>query len=327
MRIKPAKILCAIDFSDAAEITLSYGKSLAAEFGSTLFLCHIVSGTLMVSSLGHAYLAYAEAEGDRIELARERLEKMAKDFDINCEVIVSCGHAADEINETARKNDIDMVIAATHGGSGLKRFLVGSVTDRLIKILTCPLLVLHSQEDHPVSPVGDPIKLKRILVGCDFSPDSKLAFDYALSLAQEFQTQLHLAHVIRPLEGTGLTTADYLKIQGGEYTSWDRSADPALQRKLDTEKDKETDHFLKHIENQLSQMVPEESRNWCTPVTALLEGQPYDELIRYCRQKEMDMIVLGFHGRGLLEQFLVGSTTDRVIARSAVPVLVVRQFS
>ncbi|MBU8911813.1 MAG: universal stress protein [Desulfobacterales bacterium] len=294
MRIKPKKIMCAVDFSDFTNIILSYGKSLASEFGSTLCLCHIVSGTLMISSFGHSYIAYTDVKDDRIRYAKDKLKKIAESevSDIDCEIIVSYGHAADEIDQAARENNVDMVIAATHGGSGVKRFLIGSVTDRLIKILTCPLLVLHARENYLVSPVEKSIKLNRILVGCDFSQDSKLAFDYALSLAQEFQTQLYLAHVIRPNEDL-----------------------------------KEKSNLSSRLEEQLACMVPEESRNWCTPVTIQLEGQPYKELIDFAEQKEVDMIVLGVHGHSLLEQFIVGSTTDRVISQASCPVLVVRQVS
>ncbi|MBW2654449.1 MAG: universal stress protein [Deltaproteobacteria bacterium] len=287
MRIKPKKIMCTIDFSDFTNSILSYGKSLASEFGSTLYLCHIVSGALMVSSFGHSHIAYTDIKDDRIQHARDRLKKIAETSDIDCDIIVSYGHAADEIDQAARKNNVDMIIAATHGGSGVKRFLIGSVTDRLVKILSCPLLILHAQENHLISDVEENIKLKRILVGCDFSPDSELAFDYALSLAQEFQTQLYLAHV-------------------------------TLKKK---------NSLSSRLEEQLFSMVPEESRNWCTPVTILLEGQPYKKLIDYAVQKKVNMIVLGVHGHSLLEQFLVGSTTDRVISRASCPVLVVRTIT
>jgi len=319
--------MCAIDFSDFTNIILSYGKSLSKEFGSTLCLCHIVSDTLMVSSLGHSYIAYTDIKSDRIRYARDKLKEMAQDFDIECEIIVSSGHAAEEIDETARKNNIDMVIAATHGGSGIKRFLIGSVTDRLVKILTCPLLVLHAQENHLDSLVGESIKLERILVGCDFSPDSKLAFDYALGLAQEFRTQLFLAHVTSLTEQMELTAPNYMEMQDGDYTGWARSEYLDLQKKTTNEDLKNRNKRLNRLERRLSDMVPEESRNWCTPITALLEGQPYKALIDYAEQKEVDMIVLGVHGHSLLEKFIVGSTTDRIISRASCPVLVVRQTS
>ncbi|SDU15852.1 universal stress protein [Desulfobacula phenolica] len=313
MRIEPKKILCAIDFSDFTNLIVSYGKSLAVEFNSKLCLCHIVPGTLMVSSHMPPYLDYAGIESERIRNAEERLEKLAEEIGTECEIIVAAGHPPDEIEQISREKNMDMVIAATHGGSGVKRFLIGSVTNRLVKILECPFLVLHTPEDHVVSPVEDGIKLKRILVGCDFSPDSKLAFDYALSLAQEFQTQLYLAHIIRPMEH-----------QVGEDISWIRAEHLNLSQKTIEEEKEKKQIMFNRLEKQLINMVPEDSRNWCTPVTVILEGEPYKELIDYAEKKEMDMIILGVRGHSLLERFLVGSTTDRVISRSQCPVMAVR---
>ncbi|MBT4876914.1 MAG: universal stress protein [Desulfobacula sp.] len=327
MRVQPKKIMCAIDFSDFSNIILAHGKSLASQFGSSLCLCHVVTGTLMVSSLGHSYIHYTDIETDRMHSAKEKLEKMADELDIECEVIVSSGHVADEIDQLVRKNNIDMVIAATHGGSGIKRFLVGSVTDRLVKILQCPLLVLITKEDHLTSEIEKNLKLKRILVGCDFSPDSRLAFDYALSLAQEFQTQLYLAHVVRPTEQIELPASDYIKIQGGDYTNWTRAEYLDLQKNKTDEHLKNKNSLFSRLERQLSYMIPEDSKNWCTPINTVLEGQPYKELIDYAEQKEMDMIVVGVHGHSLLERFIVGSTAERVISQACCPVLVVRQIS
>lgn len=327
MRLEPKKIMCAIDFSEFTPSIVSYGKSLAKEFDSKLCLCHIVPGTLMVASHMPPYVDYADIETERIQHTRDKLEKMAETFDVDCEIWVTAGHPADEIEKTARENQVDMVIAATHGGSGIKRFLIGSVTNRLVKILTCPLLVLHARENQTQATFEHGIKLERILVGCDFSPDSSLAFEYALGLAQEFQTQLYLAHIMNPMVSTGLTAADYIKIQEGDHISWTRSEYLELQKKTVDEDHKIKSSLLNRLERQLTNMVPEDSRNWCTPITILLEGEPYKELIHYAEKKEIDMIILGVRGHSLLEQFLVGSTTDRVISRGTCPVLAVRQKS
>jgi nucleotide-binding universal stress UspA family protein len=277
----------------------------------------------MVSSHMPPYLDYAGIESERIQNAQDRLEKMAEAMDMHCEIKVSTGQPADEIEQITRENDIDMVITATHGGSGIKRFLIGSVTNRLVKILSCPLLVLHAKEKHLASPIEGRINLKRILVGCDFSPDSQLAFDYALSLAQEFQTQLYLAHVMKP-KPIEIPAADYLP--EGDQVSWARAEYPGISKKELSDNKEAKDALSDSFEDRLAHMVPEDSRNWCTPVTILLEGEPYKELITYAEKEKIDMIILGVHGHSLLEQFLVGSTTDRVISRAACSVLAVRHI-
>jgi len=326
MRIQPKKIMCAIDFSDFTNTILTYGKALSSEFDARLCLCHIVARTVMISSHIPSYVDYTDIENERVAHVRDKLEKLAKTFKLDCDIIVCVGHPADEIEHAASQNNIDMVIAATHGGSGIKRFLIGSVTNRLVKILSCPLLVLHTQEPSLLTE-QDGIKLNRILVGCDFSQDSQLAFDYALSFAQEFQTQIYLAHVIKPTERIGLPTSDYVKLQEGDYIGWTPSEYIDLQKKSTDSELQKKSALLNRLERQLINMVPKESQHWCTPVTILLEGQPYKELLDYAEKKEVDMIVLGVRGHGLLEQFLVGSTTDRVISRASCPILAVRHLT
>jgi nucleotide-binding universal stress UspA family protein len=136
-------------------------------------------------------------------------------------------------------------------------------------------------------------------VGCDFSPDSSLAFEYGLSLAQEFQAELHLAHVVEPPLYDDL-------IKPSE------SGEPFGQK------------LRKTVQEKLAAMVPEEARTWCNPVTTLLAGQPHEELVKYAVVNGLDLIVLGVRGHSLVETLFVGSTTDRVLRNSPCPVLSVQ---
>ncbi|MCF8076662.1 MAG: universal stress protein [Desulfotignum sp.] len=325
MRIIPKKIMCAVDFSEFTNLTLSYGQALAKEFEAHLTLCHVVSNMVLMSSAGQAYIASEKIEAERRQDAASRLEDIGKTLDMDCDTMVTTGHPADELARIAEETDVDMVVAATHGGSGVKRFLVGSVTDRLVKTLSCPVLVLHGKAEPDVLP-GDRKKLlTRILVGCDFSPDSSLAFQYGLSLAQEFETQLFLAHVVRPTEHVEFSSADYIKVQEGDYLGWNRSDYLGLTRQANDPDAQRNDALRERLERQLARMVPEESRHWCTPVTAVLQGEPYQELLTFAEKNQVDLIVLGVRGHSLLEKFLVGSTTERVISRAGCPVLAVRQ--
>ncbi len=326
MRIQPKKIMCAIDFSDYTDMVLQYGQAMATEFGAKLYLCHVVSSAYMVSSHMTPYVDYTSIETERLDLSREKLGEMAQRLDLDCEIVVGTGNPAEAIGQIVEDSHIEMVIAATYGGSGVKRFLIGSVTDRLVSILSCPLLVLHPQENRRHPDPKKEIHLKRILVGCDFSQDSQLAFDYALSLAQEFQTQLYLAHVIPHIEQIESSNLDYIKLQEGDSIGWNRSDYLNLQSKTLAEDQEKKATLIARLERQLLYMVPQECQNFCTPVTVILEGHPYKELIRYADHKDVDMIVLGIRGHGLIETFLVGSTTDRVISRAACPVLAIRQL-
>jgi nucleotide-binding universal stress UspA family protein len=318
--------MCAIDFSDFTHMIVSHGKSLAKEFHAKLYLCHIIP-TLMVSGPMSSLIDYTGIENEHINHARERLEKIIKEFDIQCDIMISVGNPADEIDQIVRENKIEVVIAATNGGSGVIRFLTGSVTNKLIKILPCPLLVLHAKEDGSISRMEKGISLNRILVGCDFSLDSKLAFDWALSLAQEFQARLYLAHVAGLTKPVEFMMSDPVILHDSQFPGWTGPGYSEPGGESTEEATQKRNQRSKQIETRLLEMVPEDSRNWCTPNTVVLSGQPYQELIDYAATIDADMIVLGVRGHSLLEQFLVGSTTDRVISRASCSVLAVRQIS
>ncbi len=321
MRISPNNICCAVDFSGFAPLVLAYGRALAREYDAKLFTCHIVPDAALLSSHASPTFSSQHTNERRISDAKASLRELAMKCDVQATPLAAIGHPGDEIPILAREHSIDLVIAATYGGSGIKRFLVGSVTARLIKTLDCPLLVLH-----PHSKEKSPLKrmpMRRMLVGCDFSPGSDLAFDYALSLAQEFEAEIHLVHVIKPYRQIEMAALPYLPREEGpapKLSGFGHLKETASEEAYERRK-----RLLRQIEARLAGMVPQDSRNWCTPVTSVRQGEPYQELINYARVLDIDMMVLGIHGHSLLEKFLVGSTTERVIGRAECPVLAVRQ--
>ena len=80
-------------------------------------------------------------------------------------------------------------------------------------------------------------------------------------------------------------------------------------------------------QRRLVSLMPEEARAWCTPKTALLEGRADEKIVGYASENQIDMIVLGVRGHGLVETLFVGSTTDRVARQAPCPVLAVRPVS
>ena len=326
MRIQPQKIMCAMDFSDYSPTILAYSVALCKEFEARLYLCHVVMNVPMVLGSIETSLDPAKLQHHHNQCAREDLEKMAAPIPVPYEVVIGIGDPADEISRIAKKKEIDLVVTATQGQSAVTRLIIGSVTEKLIKTAPCPLLVLHTQK-HEFTPAPDHgIKMDKILVGCDFSPDSRLAFDYGISLAQEFQSTLYLAHVIKPTEHLDLKQENRMDISPGDYY---RLTSPHLYLDTSPEKKEAKRRMIREIRDrlraQLQRMVPEESCHWCTPETVLLDGEPYRELIQYARDEKISLIVLGIRGHTLLEKLMVGSTTDRVIRQAPCPVLAVRQ--
>ena len=296
MRVGINKIFCATDISDFSNHAISWGIALAREFRAKLYVCHVVDFPTSIT-YGDGPIFFMDQQEMAIGNAHTQLKQLIGKAQIEWEPLVTIGHAADEISRLAEEKGADLAISATHGRSGLKRLVLGSVTERLMRTLHCPLLIVRGPE-HNLNILSDQtIHFPKILVGCDFSEDSILAFQHGLSLAQEFQSELHLVHVKEP----------------SVYVDW-------LKTPVEYEKDLEDDLQIR-IKDRLKKMVPQEACNWCIPQTALLEGQPHEELIRYAKENEVALIVLGVRGQGLVEKLFVGSTTDRVARQTPCPVL------
>jgi nucleotide-binding universal stress UspA family protein len=299
MRVQLKKIVCTTDFSDSSNMAVDYAIALAKEFRAKLYLSHVID-LPSVGMYGDAF-SYPVGQQDRIvEYSRGYLQKLVGDTPVDWEPLIQMGHAAAEITRLAKEKCVDMVISGTHSRSGLKRFLLGSITGSLLRTLPCPLLVVRGPELGFVSPDKRELRLRRILIGCDFSSDSHLALQYGLSLAQEFQSELYLAHVIEP-----------------------PVYEDIIKRSIESEEEFQQDLRVR-LNDKLKSVVPDEAKNWCDPVTTLLAGQPHEELIKYAVVHSINLIVMGFRGHGLVETLLVGSTADRVVHRAACPVLLVR---
>ena len=301
MRVLPKHILCATDFSDFSNHAIPYGIALAKEFKAKLFLCHVIDLS-SAAIYGEAVLALEEQQKRMTKYAEDEMTELMSKEAVDWEPLIAVGNAAHEIARLAGEKQADITVAASHGRAGLKRLILGSVTERLMRTLPCPLLVVRSPERGFVAPADQAITLKKICVGCDFSPDSSLAFHYGLSLAQEFQASLHLVHVLQP-------------------PLYEHVEKPVESKEPSQ---KELKSVLK---KKLEDMVPEEARTWCEPVTTLLAGQPHEELTKYAVVNDIDLIILGVRGHSLVETVFVGSTTDRVMRRAPCPVLSVQPSS
>ena len=299
MRLQLNRILCATDLSDLGNYAVSYGVALAKGFKAKLYLCHVVdlSSTTMY---GEATFTFEAQNLYMEDYAQGQLKDLIAGQSIDMEPLVTTGRASDEIVRLAEENSIDLVITATRGRSGLKRLILGSVTEHLMKTLPCPLMSLRGPDYENKLTSEQGLVLKKILVGCDFSSDSNRAYEYSVSLAQEFQSELHLVHVIAPLLYKDLPKA------------------------LLDERDRLHKDLRETLNEKLKEMIPDEAFNWCTPKTVLLAGRPHEELTKYAIVQGMDLIVLGVRGHGMVESLFVGSTTERVVRQAICPVFSVR---
>jgi nucleotide-binding universal stress UspA family protein len=297
MRLHLKNVLWTTDLSDFSIGTVEYGINLAKLYDAKLYLCHVVNLPSVAAFYGGVYVDTVEEQNRSMAFAKEQIEALMRRKDVDWEPLVGTGYIADEITRIVEEKHIDLVISATHARTGLRRLLLGSVTERLMRALRCPLMVLRGPQAADEIPFSASVRFQKIMIGCDFSPDATLAFDYGMSLAQEFQSEVHLVHVMEP----------------PVYIDWERPLAAPGEALRSEMKNKLT--------SRLAAMVTEDAHHWCTPKTTVLEGSPDDGLTRYAVENRIDLIVMGLRGRNLVEDLLIGSTTDRVVRRAPCPVM------
>jgi universal stress protein A len=143
--------------------------------------------------------------------------------------------------------------------------------------------------------------LTRILVATDFSDASEDALAYARMLADAFGASLHVLHVLEDLAAHAWTTEVYVAALPGVHEEMERQAHDRLQ-----------------------QLLTDEERARYRAELVLRFGSPFVEIVRYAREHEIGLIVLGTHGRGALAHMLLGSVAERVVRKAPCPVLTVR---
>ena len=144
------------------------------------------------------------------------------------------------------------------------------------------------------------IKLNRILVPTDFSESARLALTYGMSFAQEYKAHLVLLHVVENL--TVGYASDLFPVPMAEVFQ----------------------EISGYARAELAKLAAEAREKDVEVEEQVVQGKPSAEIIRFAAERGVDMIVLGTHGKGMLDQALFGSTTERVVRRSPCPVLSVR---
>jgi nucleotide-binding universal stress UspA family protein len=148
MPIQVAKILVPIDFSDNARTVIEWGAHLAKEHGAKLLLLHAYHLPVEFQQLEGAYLPPDFWSNVKSE-ADQTLSKFAEDLEkegIEVETVVREGYPASVIIDEAADQSVDLIVIGTHGLSGLKHMLLGSIAERVVQKAHCPVLTVKAPE-------------------------------------------------------------------------------------------------------------------------------------------------------------------------------------
>ena len=145
-------------------------------------------------------------------------------------------------------------------------------------------------------------RIEKILCPTDFSELSIGAMKYAGLLAEKFGASLHVLHVVDQ-------AYQYWMAMGPESIP----TGPTVEEMIKTAKKQMKEFIGEHVPASLK------------ATTEIITGRPFMEIIRIAKEKAVDVIVIGTHGRGALSQMLLGSVADKVVHKAPCPVLSVRE--
>ena len=190
-----------------------------------------------------------------------------------------------EIVRYAAERSIDLIVMGTHGRRGLAHALLGSVAERVVRTAACPVLTVR-ERSRPVA--------ANILVATDFGAASEAALAYARTLAHLCGASLQLLHVAE------------------NYFMRPIASDPHV--------------LIAAARERLRAQLTDDDRSRLAALAILdLADHPAEAIVDYARNANIDLIVMGTHGRQSLDRFLVGSVAEQVVRTASSNVLTVRQ--
>lgn len=295
--IKVERILCPTDLSTESDEALRYAVALARVYEAKLLLLHCskedslpeerdgekmktqMNRLFAESLVPHLGLATID-ELDWSGLLRTNVHDIGRA--IACEAIV-------------QKTDLIVMRSRRRPRAAI---LLGSTAEAVCRNAPCPVLVTHPREREWVSMSSGELDLRRILIAHDFSRDSENALNFGISLAQEYQAEVHLIHVLH--------TAGHEEPE----LAWTASS---------------TGNAYTFAAQKLQKVLPKEVHLWCNFVNVVRCGKVHDEILSYAKEREIDLICMGASGSDWSSEKLLGSNVDRVLREAPCPVLVAGQ--
>lgn len=293
-RMTMQHILCPTDYSECSRKAMKRAIDLAAWFKARVTVLHVITGAapdLAASAPG------AEDE-ELIELDRFVEPHLGSGVPIETRLIAGAHEELwREIQVAAEDLSADLVVMGTHGRSGLDHVLVGSVTEKVLRVAPCPVLAVGMADRDQG---GEPL-FRRVLCATDLADPASPTVEIAYALASENLARVTLLHVVEELGADG--GADGYRYLTGIA---------ALRRTLIGE----AGEHLRRLAAAGGAFGGVD--------TKVETGRPWKAIVRAARDVDADLIVVGAHTGGAFGRLFLGSNADQVVRHAPCPVLVVR---
>ncbi|WP_254533890.1 universal stress protein [Natrinema gelatinilyticum] len=282
-------ILLPFDGSDGAAETLHHAAEIAHWDDATIHVLFVAdttrdSVTVVETQVVDALVQEGE---DIVEEAEKTLRTLGGNYDSD----VVQGNPAPTIVEYAERYDHDLIVMPTHGRKGVSRYLVGSVTEKVIRLASVPVLTVRMQPDEQLA-----FPYENILIPTDGSANATHAAEHGLSLAASCNATVHALSVV---DDTSLGLNVRSNISGRERKQTATDAVDDLVSEAETHG---VTNIVRHTEH----------------------GTPIEVILETIESSDIDAVVMGTTGRRGTDRILLGSIAEKTVRLATVPVITVQ---
>jgi nucleotide-binding universal stress UspA family protein len=299
-----SRILVPLDGSSLAEQALSCAVPLAQGLPAELVLLRTIWILPDILELLDESTVELNAIVDQLEAEANdylgALVEQLRDASLNVRYAVRRGSAAETILDYVGQANIDQIVMATHGYSGIKRWMHGSVAERVLQTARVPLLLVRVSERDLAKDWQQPMPCQRILVPLDGSRVAEQILPAVTTVAQTLSAELVLFQVpIAHVDGW-MTGEWFVPIQGVLATA---AQDAHV--------------YLSEVSSRLK-------KQGLRVTTATMMGSVAESIIEFAEANHVDLVAMCTHGRTGLARWTLGSVADRVLRAGSTPILLVR---
>ncbi|TYL36516.1 universal stress protein [Natronococcus pandeyae] len=268
-------VLIATDGSDVAANAATVGISLARTLGATVHALSVVDEQRGDDA----------ARRDRREADAESIATDAADAGRNADSIVRSGRPATEILTCADEIGAGLIVVGTHGRTGIRQVVLGSVALEVIREARQPVLSVA-----PDASWDEGARVDNVCLATDGWKGSRAATDHALSVAEAADAELHALYAVDV-----------------------PSSVPEMR-----------DGFEEHGEKTTTDVVTRAEERDLEATGTVVHGTAHETILEYVEDEAVDVLVMGTEGKSNLERLVIGSVSQRVVPNATVPVLTVR---
>jgi nucleotide-binding universal stress UspA family protein len=285
----PKRLLLATDLSPRCDRALDRAAAVAAQWQSALVALHVLE-KFELGTLEAAQLPSWRRPPDPYSLAQKHLLADMGAVSNRATVLIAEGDPAETILRTAETEQCDLIVIGIARDELLGRLSLGRTVDRLLRRARVPLLVVKGRPRGPY---------RHIVVAIDFSDSSRHTLEAAARFFPEQKlTVFHAYNAPMPRA----------RFHGGNFAAYRREYGTIAARELET--------FLERVNKPPT---------WQPPHVLIEDGSPTFLLREYVREKDVDLVVLGTHGRSAISEIFIGSTAKAIMDEAPCDALLIRE--